>query len=147
MPPGRWRDRYVFALELSLQVLGPHRTTLRALAPLLVGDAEEGGFAHSTAFSRQRVQAVFREAVVGATDAPRRPLAESLGPLYLSHLGIVLWWLLDRSPGQRATRALVALIRQMLPSAALTLRLPPVRGFVQSAATLVQEGLLGSDQP
>jgi AcrR family transcriptional regulator len=146
MPRGRWRERFVFALELSLRALGPHRVTLRALAPVMAGDSEEGVFAHKTAFSRTRVQGIFREAVVSATDAPKRPLAESLGHLlYLAHLGVILWWLLDRSPGQRATKALVALIRQLLPSAALTLRLPPVRGFVRSADALIREGLLGEE--
>ncbi len=146
MPRGKWRERFIFALELSLRVLGPHRVTLRALAPVMVGDAEEGVFAQKTAFSRLRVQRAFQEAVTGATDAPKR-LAESLGHLlYLAHLGVLLWWLLDRSPGQRATSALVGLIRQMLPSAALTLHLRPVRGFVQSAAVLFREGLIG-EQP
>jgi hypothetical protein len=37
---------------------------------------------------------------------------------------------------------LVALVRQMLPSAALALRLRAVRGFVQSADALFQAGLL-----
>ena len=146
MPRGKWRERFVFALELSLRVLGPHRLPLRALAPVMVGDADEGVFAQNTAFSRQRVQGIFREAVVGATDAPKRPLADSLAHLlYLAHLGIILWWLLDRSPGQRATKALVALIRQLLPSAALTLHMRPVRGFVQSADALFLEGLLGEE--
>jgi AcrR family transcriptional regulator len=144
MPRGKWRERFVFALELSLRVLGPHRVTLRALAPVMVGDADEGVFAKNTAFSRKRVQSIFEEAVVGATDAPKRSLAESLGHLlYLAHLGVILWWLLDRSPGQRATKALVALIRQLLPSATLTLHLRAVRGFVQSADALFREGLLG----
>jgi len=145
MPRGKWRERFVFAVELSLRVLGPHRVTLRALAPIMVGDADEGVFAQNTAFSRLRVQSVFTEAVAGASDAPKRPLAESLGQLlYLAHLGVLLWWLLDRSPGQRATRALVVLLRQMLPSAALALQLPPVRGFVRSADALFREGLLGN---
>ena len=148
MPHGKWRERFVFALELSLRVLGPHRVTLRALAPIMVGDADEGVFAQSTAFSRLRVQSAFEAAVAGATDAPKRPLAASLGHLlYLAHLGVILWWLLDRSPGQRATHALVALVRQMLPSAALALQLRPVRGFVQSADALVSEGLLGNSGP
>ena len=83
---------------------------------------------------------------MGATDAPKRPLAEAIGRLlYLLHLGVILWWLLDRSPGQRATSALVALIRQILPSAALALHLRPVRGFVQSADALFREGLLGEE--
>jgi AcrR family transcriptional regulator len=144
MPRGKWRERFVFALELSLRTLGPHRVTLRALAPIMVGDAGEGVFAEHTAFSRLRVESVFQEAVLGATDAPKRPLAESLGHLlYLTHLAVVLWWLLDRSPGQRATTALVALIRQILPSAALALHLRSVRRFVQSADALFREGLLG----
>src|SRR5262245_20628884 len=64
MPRGKWRERFVFALELSLRVLGRYRVTLRALAPVMVGDADEGVFAHNTAFSRTRVQSIFQEAVV-----------------------------------------------------------------------------------
>ena len=33
MPAGRWRDRFVHALELSLRVLEPHRAFLRAPTP------------------------------------------------------------------------------------------------------------------
>ena len=45
----------------------------------------------------------------------------------------------------RATKALVALLRQVLPSAALTLHLRSVRGFVQSADALFREGLVGEE--
>jgi AcrR family transcriptional regulator len=144
MPRGKWRQRFVFAVELSLKVLGPHRVTLRSLAPVMVGDADEGVFARNTARSRQTVQRIFQDAVAGSTDAPSSPLRESLASLlYLAHLGVILWWLLDGSPGQRATRALVALIRQILPSAALALHLRPVKGFVQSTDALLRDGLLG----
>jgi AcrR family transcriptional regulator len=146
LPSGRWRDRTMAALATSLRVLRPHRITLRALAPLMVGDAEEGVFARSTAFSRRRVQSVFEAAVVNATDAPARPLAESLGRLfYLLHLGVILWWLLDKTPAQRATSALVSLLAEIQPAAALALRLRPIRRFVQKADDLFREGLL--DQP
>jgi len=147
MAKGKWRDRFTAALETSLRVLGPHRVTLRALVPVMVGDVEEGVFAQSTAFSRLRVQAVFQDAVVNATDAPIRTLAEAIGRLlYLLHLAVILWWLLDKSPGQRATHALVALFRRLLPSAALTLRLPSVRGFAQSADVLLRDALLDSPE-
>ncbi|RPI54111.1 MAG: TetR/AcrR family transcriptional regulator [Acidobacteria bacterium] len=143
MPRGRWRDRFIYALELSLRVIGPHRVTLRALAPVMIGDTAEGVFAQSTAFSRVRVQTAFQNAVIEAADAPKRSLAEALGRLlYLLHLGVILWWLLDRSPGQRATGALVALLRQILPSATVALHLRPVRGFVLSADSLFEEALL-----
>jgi AcrR family transcriptional regulator len=148
MPSGTWRERFLFALELSLHTLGPHRVTLRALAPVMVGDADEGVFANATAFSRLRVQRVFEQAVAGASDAPNGDLAPALGSiLYLVHLGVILWWLLDRSVHQRATTALVALMREMLPALSLTLRLRPVRRFVRSAEALIREGLLGAAAP
>ena len=98
--------------------------------------------------SRTRVQAVFRSAVVDASDAPAQKLAEALGRLlYLMHLGVILWWLLDKSAGQRATQGLLSLLKRMLPSATLALRLPLVRGAVQSADMLFGEALLDGLEP
>jgi AcrR family transcriptional regulator len=145
MPPGKWRDRFVFALNTSLHVLKPQRVALQALTPVLVGDPEEGIFAASTAFSRLRVQRVFEEAVTEAADAPKEPLAGALGRLlYLVHLAVLLWWLLDKSSNQRATAAFVSLLQQLLPSVALTLRVPPVRRFVISVDELIREALFGN---
>lgn len=145
MRPGRWRDRFAFALATSLDVLAPHRVALRALTPVLVGDPADGVFASGTAFSRLRVQRVFEDAVAGASDAPKAPLAGALGRmLYLTHLAVLLWWLLDRSSKQRATTALVSLMRQVLPSAALTLRVPHVRRLVIAVDGLIREALFES---
>ena len=145
MPSGRWRDRFLFALKTSLDVLKPHQMALRALTPVMVGDPEEGIFSASTAFSRLRVQRVFEQVVTESSDAPKPPLGEALGRLlYLVHLAVLLWWLLDKSPNQRATAALVSLTQQLLPSAGLALRVPPVRKFVISLDELVREALFGS---
>lgn len=145
MRPGRWRDRFAFALRTSLEVLEPHRRALRALTPVLVGDPEEGIFAARTAFSRLRVQRVFEEAITGATDAPKRPLADALGRLlYIVHLAVLLWWLLDKSARQRATATLVTLIEGLLPSAALALRLPTLRRFMLSLDELVRDALFSN---
>jgi AcrR family transcriptional regulator len=147
MPPGRWRDRFLFALRTSLQVLGRHRQTLSALVPVLIGDPEEGLFAPSTAFSRRRVQAVFLDAISGANDAPKSDLAGPLGRLlYLIHLAMLLWWLLDKSPRQRATQGLVALIQHAMPSLTLALRLAPVRSIVRSGDALLREALVDDTQ-
>jgi len=144
MPRGKWRERFLFALTTSLEVLAPHRTALRGLVPVIVGDPEEGVFAPGMAFSRERVQGVFELAVSGATDSPGAPLAPALGRLlYLVHLAVLLWWLLDRTGNQRATSALVGLARQILPSAALTLRLSPVRRLLLSGDALFREAMLG----
>ena len=144
MEAGRWRDRFLFALTTSVRVLQPHRTALRALIPVLIGDPDKGVFSERTSFSRRRVQQVFENAVSGAVDSPKGPLAGALGRLlYLAHLGVLLWWLLDRTPGQRATDALIGLTGQVLPSAALALRLPRIRGFVVTFDRLIREGLFG----
>jgi AcrR family transcriptional regulator len=146
MPEGRWRDRFLFALRLSLEVLWPHRETLRALVPVIAGHGDDGLFATSTRFSRERVEGVFDDAVRGASDAPKQPLPGSLGRLlYLTHLGVILWWLLDRSSGQEATKGMVALIARGLPALALSLRLPAVKAFVRSADKLYLEGLLQTE--
>lgn len=145
MPSGSWRARFVFALEASLDVLRPHRLALRALTPVLVGDPEENVFAASTGFSRIRVQRVFEAVVTGAADAPKGPVAGALGRLlYLVHLSVLLWWLLDRTQEQRATKAVVSLLRQLLPSIALTLRLPSVRRFAIDLDRLVGEALFAT---
>src|SRR5207244_1363240 len=92
MPRGRWRNRFLFALSTSLAVLRPHRAALAALVPVLLSSSD-GLFAPQTAFSRQRVQAVFGEAVAGATDAPDPELGAALGRLlYLLQLAVILWW-------------------------------------------------------
>lgn len=77
----------------------------------------------------------------GATEIARGRL------LYLLHLGVILWWLLDKSRGQRATRGLLSLWRRMLPSATLALRLPLVRGAVEAADMLFREALLDGPEP
>lgn len=143
MTPGRWRGRFHYALRTSLEVLGPHRRTLASLVGVLVGDADDGVFAPRMAFSRMRVQGVFVQAVVGASDAPRGETAPALGRLlYLLHLGVLLWWLLDKSPDQRATTALVRLLESAGSLVVVALRVPTVPGLVRSFDSLVRDALL-----
>ena len=141
LPAGRWRDRFRHALDESLAVLAPHRATLAALVPVLVG-GEQSLFAPGSAFSRERVERAFVAAVVGATDAPRGAFAGALGRLlYLVHLALLFWWLLDRSKGQRATTALVAVTVRALPPLALALRFGVVRDLLSGADAAAQEAL------
>jgi AcrR family transcriptional regulator len=146
MAPGPWTDRALFALQTSLSTLAPHRRTLAALVPVLVGDPEEGLFAERTASSRYRVQPVFVEAVVGAQDAPAPEVARALGRLlYLGHLGVLLWWVLDRSPEQRATTGLLRLIGQVRGLLSFALQLPGMALVLTQADELARDALLGED--
>lgn len=139
---GKWSECFGAAMRTCLEVLGPHRQALEALAPILVSDPHEGLFAPATARSRVRVESVFAKVVAESTDGPRGKVGEALGRLlYLLHLSIILWWLIDKSSHQRATQALIALIERMLGALRVALILPQVRGFVTAADNLVREGL------
>ncbi len=148
MGPGPWRERFLFALKASLGVLARQREILAALTPVLVGDPDQGLFAPATAFSRQRVQTVFQEAVLGASDAPGPEDGAALGRLlYVAHLTVILWWLLDKSPRQRSTKELVAVLERTLPAAAFALRFERSRAWVRAADALCREGLFGEELP
>lgn len=147
LPRGRWQDRFLHALRTSLDVLRPHRKTLGELVPILVGTANEGLFAPSTAFSRLRVQTVFVHAIVGATNAPRGDTGPALGRLlYLFHLAVLLWWLLDKSPEQRATQALLTLTGKALRFTSPALRVPGVPGLLIAADALVSDAFLSEPE-
>ncbi len=151
LPRGTWRQRFIHVMKTSLDVLGPHRDTLVALVPALVAGPDEGLFSPATAFSRKRVHAAFARAVDGARDAPPERVAASLARvLYVAHLGVILWWLLDRTSEQRATRSLIAWLQRVLAPIALALRLKSVRALVTELDRLIGEALLGrteSGQP
>jgi AcrR family transcriptional regulator len=148
MRPGKWRDRFLFALQASLDSLKPHRMALKALTPVLVGDADDGIFSTRTSFARLRVQEVFERVVKEASDAPGSAQAAALGHLlYLVHLMVLLWWLLDKSASQRSTGKLVALLRQLLPAASLSLKVPSIKRFIVSLDELIREALFSDPAP
>ncbi len=148
LPSGNWVDRFHLALESSLMVLSPHRKSLSALLGVLLGDPSDGLFAERTAFSRERVQPVFRAAVVDASDAPKGEVGEALGRCaYLLQLAVILWWLLDRSPDQRATTGLIHLLKQALPLVSWALMLPGTGALIQAADTLATEAFFSVELP
>jgi hypothetical protein len=90
------------------------------------------------------VQRVFTRAVTEASDAPPRETGAALGRLlYLAHLGVLLWWLSDRSPGQSATTALVERLEHLLPAAGFLLVLPTAGAQIAAFDALLRQALLG----
>lgn len=66
-------------------------------------------------------------------------LAEALGrTLYLAHLAAVLFWLLDRTEGRRATGELVELAERLLGPIALALRFRRARAALLHADALIR---------
>jgi AcrR family transcriptional regulator len=121
MPAGRWRHRGIFALASSQ----PYSLLTAVFPSARAGGVRTGhrgrvGRAAAPARRRHRTPAL-----------PLTPRAAS-----------VVAARQDREPA--ATTALVALFEGILPSAAMTLRLPVVRRFVLSVDALVREALFAS---
>ncbi len=147
LPEGPFLLRARAALDQSLAVLAPHRALLGALLPALLGAGEDGLFSAENVLSRQRVRGLFERAAQEATDAPDPETAGALGRLsYLAHLGVILFWLLDRSDAQRATQRLIALLPEPGVAATLALRLGWVQRLVRTADGICGEGLWPRDE-
>lgn len=146
MSSGAWRDRFLFALETSIAVLTPHRSTLTALIPVLVSRGEEGIFSGSTSFARERVENAFVFAVENASDKPKNP--RDLGwVLYLGHLAVLMWWLLDQTPEQVGTEKLIALVRKRRRWFSMALSLPFASSFLATFTRISRASLLGEALP
>jgi hypothetical protein len=87
---------------------------------------------------RSRVWSNFLQVTEGATDAPQGKQRQEIATLlYGIHLGLVLFWLQDRSPNQTATSELITLIRDLVKLARPALRLPPVSRLFARVARIM----------
>jgi AcrR family transcriptional regulator len=137
MPNERWPERFVFCVRTSLAVLDPYRETLRMVTGFLLKDPK-GLYPPENPYSQLHVQSVFREAVLYARFAPDEAQATQLGRhLYVIHLAIVFFWLVDRSPGQEATERLLDQMERWMPMLAIAASTPVFRDLVDSIADAV----------
>ncbi len=144
LPKAAWSERVHTATRLSLETLGPHRSALIGLLGVLVSAGDNSLFGINTQASRLRVMEAFERAVDQSESPP--PCAQSLGRIaYFAHLGVILFWLLDRSEQQEATAGLLECIP--LTSMGLILRIPGVTGGVKRLAAWLDSGLLGIKHP
>jgi AcrR family transcriptional regulator len=142
-PEGTWLVRYVAALRLSIDVLRPHREALRGMISSLVVPPGHPLFIPGNQPSHERVRSKFVEAVTRSAAPP--PNAERLGrALYLAHLGLVLGFLLDRSPGQKATFEALDVLERFAPFAGVWLDFGAVAGLTDVASRLLEQAVLGT---
>lgn len=143
LQPGTWSERAQQATALSLDTLRPHRQLLQALLGVLVGVGEDSLFGATTTTARASVLSVFETAITDSTSQVNAPQDTAL-VAYLLHMGVLLFWLLDRSPGQRATATLQGLIPWR--GLGLGLRLPGAKLLVTGLASCAREGLFSPEQ-
>ena len=142
LPPGTWTMRVLYLVRSALEVLAPHREALRAMVSSLTVPPGHPLFIPGGQASQVRVQEMFVDAVAGATDAP--PDARRFGrQLYLAHLGVVLGWLLDRSPNQEASTTGLALLERWAPLVSGLLSSGMLSGMVGPVGEIFELAMLG----
>lgn len=145
MPPGRWTDRTLWLTRTAMEVLEPHRLLLRALlGPMLAGDPVASPLHNPS--SLEHGPPLFLRAIAQAEDAPKDAAALA-DAAHLGQLALLFFWAVDRSPGQRATRSLLAALEGLGPFLALGLKTPFVRPRLLALAGHVRDGLLGDEPP
>ena len=82
--------------------------------------------------------AIYRDVVAGASPAVPSRLATVLPDLlWLAHLSVTLYWVIDTSPGQERTRQLVERSVTMLGSAVRVARLPGAASLVKQVGAVL----------
>ena len=139
LPRAPLGERFERAMRMKVGLVRPYREAFGALfGAALTPHSGVAVLGPRTADVRERVGRVFELVVSGATDAPRARHARDLARvLYVAHLGLLLFWLHDHTPDERATEDLLAFARDTLGLARPLLALPPVsRALARLARTL-----------
>lgn len=103
------RARLQAIVDLKFEQLRPYQKALGAVFASAADPASPiSPFAEATREIRERSIAIFGEALEGADVAVPSDLLPHLPRLlWLCHMGLILFWLHDRSPGERRTEILV----------------------------------------
>ncbi len=103
-------ERLRALLDLKFGLVRPNRRFLGALVRAgLDSENPVSPFSAETAPLRERSIAIFRKALEGADVKIPQDLAPHLPRLlWLYYMGLILFWLLDRSEGQKRTDRLIA---------------------------------------
>ncbi|WP_328412676.1 TetR family transcriptional regulator [Nocardia sp. NBC_00403] len=90
--------------------------------------------------AREASTAIMRILVIGNdVKGDKRLMAELPNLLWLAHMGIVLFWVHDRSPDQERTRLLIRRIAPLVERVVALSRLRPLRPVLYPALDLIKD--------
>lgn len=139
LPAGTVAQRFWLTMTTRLEQNLPYRDAFGALfgtmmtpksnVELLSADAEA---------MRQRAESAFVALVTHASDSPRPAQIREVGRfLNIIHFMVILFWLLDRSAEQRATKSLLRFICDLLPWLLRGISFPFIRRELSRFITIV----------
>jgi AcrR family transcriptional regulator len=132
--------RLEIALLSGLDSTAPyHPTAPEFLAAAIAPTSAVSPFGDDAAESRGLAIQVFQEVVNGSTTTVPADLKQQLPELlWLAYMGLTLYWVYDRSPGQTKTRALAKGASKLFGTVLPLARLPFARGPLNQALDLVR---------
>ncbi|MFJ7751558.1 TetR family transcriptional regulator [Arthrobacter sp. NPDC097144] len=134
-------------LLANLDILGPYHDFgahfLRTALTPPSSAAEANGGRHSggggAEVGRAKSIALFRQVVTVSRPQPPLAIRDDLPELlWLMHMGVTLFWIYDRSPGQRRSRRLAQNVAPLAAKLVILSRLPVVRNIVEDVVHLFQ---------
>lgn len=121
-------------------ISGYHDSAPGFLAAAIAPTSAVSPFGADAAGPRELSRQVFREVVEGSTTTVPADLARQLPEiLWLSYMGLALFWVYDNSPGQKRTRRLASRATKLFGTLLPLTRLPFLRGPVNEALDIVAE--------
>ncbi len=136
---GTLTERLRAAERAALEVMADyHGFGAAFVGTAIVPGAAVSPFSEESSGARELSMAIYRDVVAGATPAVPARLAPVLPDLlWLAHLSVTLFWVIDTSAGQQRTHQLVDRSVTMLASAVKLARLPGASALVQQVGSVL----------
>lgn len=136
---GTLSERLLAVERAGIEVMAPyHGFGAAFVSTAILPGATVSPFSEQSAGARELSMEIYRDVVAGASPAvPGRlePVLPDL--LWLAHLSLTLYWVIDTSPGQERTAQLVERSVAMLASAIRLTRLPGTTGLINQVGSVL----------
>jgi len=137
--PQTLRDRLSALLEVKLRYFAPNRRLLGALAAHADPEHPLSPFSQQTRQIRERDVESFARALAGSGIRLPRDLSPQLPRLlWMYQMGLILFWIYDRSPAQRRTAGLIARSAAIVERLVKLAAFPPMRPVRRMVVELMQ---------
>jgi AcrR family transcriptional regulator len=132
-------ERLRGVLHAGIDVMAPHHAFGGAFVRVAIDPASPSSpFSPESQQAREAAIGLFREVLDGSRTSLTPELREALPELlWLTYLGVTLFWVHDRSPDQARTRVLIDGLVPLIARGLRVARLPAVRSVVADAVRLV----------
>jgi AcrR family transcriptional regulator len=136
---GTLAERLLGVERAGMDVMGPyHGFGAAFVGTAIVPGATVSPFSEESAGARELSMEIYRDVVAGAQPAVPARLAPVLPDLlWLAHLSVTLYWVIDTSPAQERTRMLVDRSVAMLASAIRLSRLPGAASLISQVGSVL----------